>query len=217
MREVMLFPSRKKRMKRLKKIRKSNSKWKWRSILFTVTNLLSALIVLAAAVYAFTGPDVDIAQGILFVLLILIFPTSFVFISGYLPWYYGRYYCTQPYGSRANEHLILSEDSLTLLFWYVKKNNPMAYGIGNFFLKGDENVYSIPKSNIEDIYIDENDICHIKGQGFFRPSPTITDSKAIQTMGAYDVSKGFSFIIDFTDDNAKSDILNWIKSLSIRN
>lgn len=127
---------------------------------------------MVAAIYAFSDPQADVFQGIFFVLLVSVLAAG-IFIVGYLPWFYGRYTCAEPYSGRVNARAVLDNDSLTYIYWNVRKNEPTAYGVGDIIFTGNEYVYFIPKNNIESLYFDENGICHIKGIGFMNTSAAL--------------------------------------------
>lgn len=195
-------PDKRKRKQALKKIREAKKKWKIRKTVFIVLNLVSIFIVLASAFYAFS--DTEYFEENIFFVLLSFLPASVVFVFGYLPWYYGRYTYTYPYGSRANAYLVLNEDYLTYFYWFEDKGSPAAYGFGGKFPPERKTEYIINKDDITDMYVDEYDICHIFGKG--------TLSYNSYTYGEGLIQKeldDFSFVIDFKNDDAKNTILNW--------
>ena len=120
------------------------------------------------------------------------------------------YASSLPYSKRVNESLYLEEDRLDYIFWEVPKNSPAAYS-KNCELNSDEkSKYSIYKTDITNISIDENNICTIKGFGIVEvPDFEKYDYDKEKTNKKEYRVKSFSILLCFDEENICKKIFEW--------
>ena len=120
------------------------------------------------------------------------------------------YASSLPYSKRVNESLYLEEDRLDYIFWEVPKNSPAAYS-KNCELNSDEkSKYTIYKTDITNISIDENNICTIKGFGIVEvPDFEKYDYDKEKTNKKEYRVKAFSILICFGEENICKKIFEW--------
>lgn len=120
------------------------------------------------------------------------------------------YASSLPYSKRVNESLYLEEDRLDYIFWEVPKNSPAAYS-KNCELNSDEkSKYTIHKTDITNISIDENNICTIKGFGIVEvPDFEKYDYKKEKTNKKEYRVKSFSILLCFDEENICKKIFEW--------
>lgn len=120
------------------------------------------------------------------------------------------YASSLPYSKRVNESLYLEEDRLDYIFWEVPKNSPAAYS-KNCELNSDEkSKYTIYKTDITNISIDENNICTIKGFGIVEvPDSEKYDYDKEKTNKKEYRVKSFSILLCFDEENICKKIFEW--------
>ena len=120
-----------------------------------------------------------------------------------------KYKCAYPYSSYANGTLFLGEEDLQYVFWQVGPTEPAAYSSPRaVYHDEDKFVYQIRRDCISELMIDENGICRIVGAGEIILPKDIINASEIKAE-ADKLSKDFSFILAFDEENAEQVILDW--------
>ncbi len=160
---ITFAPSLPARKRLLKQVCKKHPQWNARMALSVILFLLAAGIpagfaglliwchAAPAAIYGFMGAAVCVG--------------CVPFIVGLSVRNTAKFKCGLPYSSYANGTLLLKEDGLEYVFWQVGRGEPAAYSSKHaVYPEESKFVYSIPKSGIGDISIQDN-VCTITGKG----------------------------------------------------
>lgn len=120
-----------------------------------------------------------------------------------------KYRYAYPYSSYINGILALTDDKLTYTFWKITEDEQQIYKKEKQFEHNDRFVYTIKKSEIKRITIDEYNICTITGSGtLMRP---LWDVKYEQgdTKEIID-KKDFSFLTSFKEENINQILKDYV-------
>ncbi len=115
-----------------------------------------------------------------------------------------KFKCGLPYSSYANGTLLLKDDVLEYVFWHVKRDEPAAYSSKRaVYREGSKFVYSIPKSGITNISI-EDDVCTIKGKGTIQMPKGAVEDEAVRRH-----CDTFGFLLAFEQSDSAQKIKQW--------
>lgn len=203
--DTMIFNScLRKRKDALHLIAKSEPSWKYRKLLAISLFVLSILIIGAVLFLLLLNPT-D-ATGVFIFICFAVIMACVPFFIAISTKNKAKYVCAYPYSSYANGILVLKEHELQYLFWQVGPREPAAYSSPRaIFNDEDKFIYQINKDAISKIVIDEKDICTIWGLG----NIAVPKWAKIPKSEIKELSKEFSFVLDFEDDSVSKIIKNW--------
>ena len=197
-----LTPELSERKRILKNVCKKQPTWKLRIGFAALLFAASAFILIANCYLLITHPT-D-AEGVFIFTLGAIAFSCIPYICALSVKNTAKYRCGFPYSSYANGTLLLHSDGLEYIFWRVGPHEPAAYSSKRaVYREKDRFVYRIEKKDILSLSA-ENDICRIKGNGKMEiPEWAVLDKELKQ------LSKEFSFILSFAQENPSEIIQKW--------
>lgn len=207
----LFTPSLSERKRILDEIRLKHPKWQTKNTLSVILKIIAAGIMIFFIWFVATHP-VDVIDVLIILAVGLIF-ACIPFISGIAVKKSAKFKCALPYSSYANASLLLYEDRLEYVFWYLGSGDPGAYSSPRQkYADGDKFTYSIPKEDVENLEI-KNDICSIKGDSDIKMPDWVYEIFTLEEVFPETVKDHvFSFILAFQEKNVEQTLMEWYRS-----
>ncbi len=200
---ITLTPSLPERKRILRQVCKKHPQWKVRIGFSILLFLIAAGIVCATAVLLIQHPTT--AEGVWVFMAGSVCLGCAPFLSAFAVKNKAKFKCGLPYTSFANGTLLLKEDALEYVFWYVGSGNPAAYSSRHaVFPAGYEYVYRIPKPFITTISVKDG-ICTVQGHGRIQ----MPEEEKDESSDLPEFCKTFSFLLAFEQNNSAELIQTW--------
>lgn len=204
MKNTVLNPSLKKRKELLHEVAKTDPSWKVRMFFAVFLFICAPVILVSVGILLILNPTTG--TGIFAFSCWAVMMACIPFIAASAIKNRAKYKCAQPFSSYANGTLFLGEEDLQYVFWQVGPTEPAAYSSPRaVYHDEDKFVYQINRDCISKLTIDENGVCRIIGKG----QMILPEGVELPKSEINGISKDFSFVLAFAEENAEQAILDW--------